>query len=131
MTFSRMRFEINEMHRYTWRERKRLEAKKSSLTSVLRKVQDFVSAMDKKYLPMLDKSQPIAKMALLVYKVLTLRIHVMFLHRYSSSPEKAMPERLRKILLTSGLQQVECAMVIETDPSLRTWSWYIGKQRRI
>jgi hypothetical protein len=127
MTFSRIRFEVNEMHRYAWRERPRLENKKVSLASVLRRVQDFCAAMDKKYLPMLDKSQPIARMALLVYKLMSLRLHVMFLHRYASSREKAMPERLRKILLTSGVQQVECAMVIETDSSLRTWAWYIGR----
>ena len=126
MTFSRIRFEINEMHRFTWMERPRLERKKTTLTAVLIKVQNFISAMDKKYLPMLDRNRPIAKMALLVYKLLTLRIHIMFLHRYSSNDSRIMPERLRKILLTSGVQQVECAIMIETDPSLQMWSWYLG-----
>jgi hypothetical protein len=127
MTFSRIRFEVNEMHRFAWRERPRLEKKKTSLTSILRKVQDSISTMDKKFLPMLDRSQPLAKMALLVYKLLSLRLHVMILHRYMSGHERAMPERLRKILLTSGLQQVECAVVIETDPLLQPWSWIIGE----
>jgi len=126
MTFSRMRFEVNEMHRFTWMERPRLERKKTTLTAVLSKVQSFISAMDKKYLPMLDKSQPIAKMALLVYKMSTLRLHVMILHRYSSNHARAMPERLRKILLTSGVQQVECAIIIDTAHLLSTWSWYCG-----
>jgi hypothetical protein len=126
MTFSRMRFEINEMHRYTWMERPRLERKKTTLTAVLTKVQHFIAATDKKYLPMLDKNQPLHNMALLVYKLTTLRIHVMFLHRYSSNHARKMPERLRKIVLTSGVQQVECAIMIETIPSLKPWSWYIG-----
>ncbi|KAE9972226.1 hypothetical protein EG327_009566 [Venturia inaequalis] len=126
MTFSRMRFEINEMHRYTWMERPRLERKKTTLTAVLSKVQHFIACTDKKYLPMLDKNQPLHNMALLVYKLTTLRIHVMFLHRYSSNHARKMPERLRKIVLTSGVQQVECAIMIETIPSLKPWSWYLG-----
>jgi hypothetical protein len=82
--------------------------------------------MDEKYLPMLNKDTPIHNMALLVYKLVTLRIHIMFLHRYSSNHVRMMPERLRKILLTSGVQQVECAIMIETAPSLKPWAWYLG-----
>lgn len=128
MTFSRIRFEVNEMHRFTWMERPRLERKKTTLTAVLLKVQNFIAVMDKKFLPMLDKSRPVARMALLVYKMMTLRLHIMLLHRYAGNHARAMPERLRKILLTSGVQQVECAMAIETDPALQTWSWYLGEE---
>ncbi|KIW02865.1 hypothetical protein, variant [Verruconis gallopava] len=126
MTPTLMRFEVNEMQRYAWRERIRLENKKTSLTHALRRVQDFVTRMDKKYLPMLNRPEPLAKMTLLVYKCMSLKLHVMLLHRYMSGHGKKMPERLRKILLNSALQQTECAITIETDPSLRMWAWYIG-----
>ncbi|KAF2433726.1 hypothetical protein EJ08DRAFT_38324 [Tothia fuscella] len=126
MTMSRLRFEINEMHRFLWMERPRLERKKTTLTAVLSKVQQFINGLDKRFMPMFDKETPVHNMALITYKLLTLRMHVMVLHRYSSNHNRKMPERLRKILLTSGVQQVECAIMIETAPSLRPWSWYCG-----
>jgi hypothetical protein len=126
MTLCRLRFEINEMHRFIWMERPRLEKKKTSLTAVLGKVQQFITAADERFLPMFDKNKPIHNMALITYKLLTLRMHIMILHRYSSNHARKMPERLRKILLTSGVQQVECAIMVETAPSLKPWSWYCG-----
>jgi hypothetical protein len=126
MTLCRLRFEINEMHRVIWMERPRLEKKKTSLTAVLGKVQQFISATDKRFMPMFDKDKPIHNMALITYRLLTLRMHIMVLHRYSSNHARKMPERLRKILLTSGVQQVECAIMVETAPSLKPWSWYCG-----
>jgi hypothetical protein len=126
MTFSLIRFECVEMHRYIWHERPKLEKKKTTLTSILGKIQSFINASERKYLPMLNKEIPIQYMALFVYRLLSLRMHVMVLHRYASQEKKPMPERLRKILLSSGVQQVECAIIIETAPLLSTWSWYCG-----
>jgi hypothetical protein len=65
-------------------------------------------------------------MTMLVYRLLTLRSYVMILHRYATTPSQAMPERLRKILLGTGVQQVECAIIVETAPSLKSWSWNLG-----
>jgi len=65
-------------------------------------------------------------MAFLTYKLLTLRMHVMLLHRYISNGARIMPDRLRKILLSSGTLQVECAIIVETNPALRPWAWYCG-----
>lgn len=126
MTCALVRFECNEMQRYAWATRPRVEKKKVSLTKALSKVQDFVSASDKKYLPMFNRSEPIARMTLLIYKITSLRLYIMFLHRYMSGRGKLMPERLRKILLISCLQQIECAMLVETEASLRFWAWYLG-----
>jgi hypothetical protein len=127
MTFTLIRFECGEMHRYIWHERPKLEKKKTTLTYILGRVQSFLNAAEKKYLPMLNKEIPIQYMALFVYRLLSLRMHVMILHRYASQINKPMPERLRKILLSSGVQQVECAIIIETAPILKTWAWYCGK----
>jgi hypothetical protein len=126
MTFTLIRFDCNEMHRYLWRERPRLEEKKITLTHVLGKVQHFIHTSERKYLPMLSKDIPLQYMALLVYRLITYRMHVMVLHRYATVPRRPMPERLRKILLSSGVQQVECAILIETAPPLKKWAWYLG-----
>ena len=127
MTFTLIRFEANEMHRHLWFERPRLEKKKVTLTSVLGKVQKFFNVSETKYFPWMDRQKPMHFMAFLTYKLLTLRMHVMLLHRYNSHPTRPMPDRLRKILLSSGTQQVECAVLVETNPALRPWSWYCGK----
>jgi len=126
MTFTLIRFDCNEMHRYIWRERPRLEERSTSLTSLLGKVQSFLHESERKYMPMLNKEIPIQYMTALVYRLLTLRMYVMILHRYATTPQRAMPERLRRILLSSGVQQVECAILIETAPVLKKWSWNLG-----
>jgi hypothetical protein len=127
MTFSLMRFELNEMHRWIWFERPRLEKKKTTLTYLLSRVQEYINKSGDKYMPLLNREIPIQYMALLVYRVISLRMHTMVLHRYASQANRAMPERLRKILLTSGVQQTECAIIIETAPQLSRWAWYCGK----
>jgi len=126
MTFSLIRFEANEMQRYLWFERPRIEKKKTTLTAVLSRVQKFLNVTEAKYIPWMDKQKPEHYMAFLVYKLMTLRMHVMLLHRYNSNGQRQMPERLRKIMLSAGTQQVECAIIVETNPALRLWAWYCG-----
>jgi len=126
MTFSLIRFEANEMQRYLWFERPRIEKKKATLTAVLSRVQKFLNVTEAKYIPWMDKQKPEHYMAFLVYKLMTSRMHVMILHRYNSNGQRQMPERLRKIMLSAGTQQVECAIIVETNPALRPWAWYCG-----
>lgn len=54
------------------------------------------------------------------------RMHVMLLHRYHNSVVAPMPDRLRSIMLTSGLVTVEAAIAIETAESWKGWAWYGG-----
>lgn len=126
-TFSRMRFECNEMHRFIWQERPKVEAKKSTLTSLLGKVKHFWDATERKYLPMFDNKIPIQCMALLTYRALTYKMNIMVLHRYCSNSDRIMPERLRQVMLSSGLAQLEHAIAIETGEITRKWSWYSGR----
>jgi len=126
MTITRMRFECNEMHRLIWMERPRIERKKTTLTSLLGKIQNFRSAMEKTYLPMLDKKIPLHFMAIQIYGVLSTRMHVMVLSRYASNQHRLMPERLRQIMLGSSVLLLEHAMTIEMTPALSTWVWYQG-----
>lgn len=126
MTFSRMRFECNEMHRLIWHERPRVEAKKSTLTALLGKVKHFWDATEKKYLPMINDKIPLQFMALLTYRALNYKMNIMILHRYSSNADRIMPERLRQILLSSGLAQLEHAIAVETQEKTRPWAWYSG-----
>lgn len=125
-TFSRMRFECNEMQRLIHQEAPRVEARKSSLTSLLGKVKNFWDATEKKYIPMIDKRINLHCMALLTYRALTYKMHIRILHRYGSNTERIMPERLRQVMLSSGLAQLEHAIAIETSAQTKTWAWYCG-----
>jgi hypothetical protein len=126
MTFSRMRFECNEMHRVIWVDRLRLEKKQISLTHVLGKIENFRKAMDDKYLPMFDENIPIHRNAHLVMDVLVSRMYIMVLHRYHNSVSVRIPDRLRQVILTTGTKQMEDAIQLETAPDLQLWAWYTG-----
>ncbi|KAF2459638.1 fungal-specific transcription factor domain-containing protein [Lineolata rhizophorae] len=126
MTLTRVRFECNEMHRMIWVERPRVYRKKTTLTSLLRKVQTFLAYGEKKFIPLIDESIPVQFMTLNVFRVLTRRMHIMVLHTFSSNPTRIIPERLRQIILGSGLGQLEHAITVETEPILKKWAWFAG-----
>lgn len=126
MTFSKIRFECNEMHRVIWVDRIRLEKKQVTLTHILGKIESFRKAMEEKYHPILNENFPIQRNARLVMDLLLRRMHIMVLHRYHNSSQARIPDRLRQIILTTGTQQMEAAVSLETDPVLQPWAWYCG-----
>lgn len=126
MSFSRMRFECNEMHRVVWQDRIRLEKKQISITHALGKIESFRAAMMSKYNPIMDDSVPIQRAARLLLDLQLLRMHIMVLHRYHNSVTVRIPDRLRQIILTSGTTSMEAAIKLETIPELAPWRWYCG-----
>ncbi|KAB8299262.1 hypothetical protein EYC80_001347 [Monilinia laxa] len=124
-TFSIIRFEINEMYRIIWVDRPRIQMRKISLTAVLSKIETFRQNMTK-YDKLMDDRVPIQKCAKLVKSLLLSRMHVMLLHSYHNSTHHRMPDRLRNIMITSGLQSLESAIALETIPEIRKWEWYGG-----
>ncbi|KAJ9647026.1 hypothetical protein H2199_002012 [Coniosporium tulheliwenetii] len=126
MTLTRMRFECTEMQRLIWIERPRVERKKTTLTALLSKIQNFWAAMEKRYFPMLDKRIPIHYFAYCMYIVASRGMHIGVLSRYITNAQRMMPERLRQLTMSSGTVQLEHAITLETNPSLATWAWYSG-----
>jgi hypothetical protein len=128
MTISRIRFECNEMHRLVWVERPRIERKRITLTGLLSKIEKFRTAMEKTWYPILkSKKDPLQFWGLMAYSILSLRMHIMVLHRYASNWERVMPDRLRNIMVSSGTIMMEHAMTLETMDSLKPWAWYTGE----
>ena len=80
-TLSLIRMECNEMCRMVWVDRVRLEKKTISLTAVLGKIENFRKMMKEKYLSLVDDSVPIQYLGRLVCEIITLRAHIMILHR--------------------------------------------------
>lgn len=132
MTISRMRFEAYEMHRLLWSERPKLDRKlsngkgKVTITSLLSRVQSFQAAMEKKYLPMLNKSEPVHVLASELYGIVSNRLYVSILQKYITSARSRMPERLRLLAMSAATMILEHGMTIEQHPILSSWSWIVG-----
>ncbi|KAH8675697.1 hypothetical protein BX600DRAFT_507913 [Xylariales sp. PMI_506] len=125
-TLALIRFEINEMMRIIWLDRRKLENRRTTLTAVLTKIESFRRRMSEKYDHLLDVSEPLQRYAKCVMYLLTYRLHVMVLHPYHSNAAHPMPPRLSSLLITSGIMIVELAIQLETNPLFRHWSWYLG-----
>ncbi|KAI1382071.1 hypothetical protein F4677DRAFT_439875 [Hypoxylon crocopeplum] len=125
-TLPLIRFEINEVMRTVWIDRRRLEARRTTLTAVLTKIETFRRRMTEKYDHLLDVTRPIQRYAKCVMYLLTYRLHVMVLHPYHSNTAIPMPPRLNQLLITSGIMIVELAIQLETNPNFQDWSWYLG-----
>jgi hypothetical protein len=126
ITITRMRFECHEMHRLIWIDRPKIEAKKITLTSELSKIQKFCQAMERTYLPMLDKTHPLHVLAMEIYGILSCRMYIMVLQKFASNEHRLMPERLRQITISTAVMILEHSMAIEQTPALADWAWYIG-----
>ncbi|KAI1134537.1 hypothetical protein F5Y05DRAFT_398308 [Hypoxylon sp. FL0543] len=125
-TLALIRFEINEMMRIIWVDRRRLETRRTTLTAVLSKIENFRRKMSEKYDHLLDVTQPIQRYTKCVMYLLTYRLHVMTLHPYHSNAANPMPPRLNQLLITSGILIVELGIQLETNPSFHVWAWYLG-----
>jgi hypothetical protein len=132
MTITRMRAECIEMYRMIWTERPKLQRKteagekKTTLTGLLARIQSFRAAMEKAYLPMMSRDNPLHAVAMEMYGILSSRLYLATLHPFASSDKRKMPERLRQIMISSCIMIVEHSMNIEEQPALMQWSWYVG-----
>jgi hypothetical protein len=124
--FPLIRFEVNEMMRIIWADRRKLEARKITLTQVLIKIENFRKRMLDSYNHLLDERVPIQRYAKLVMHLLMYRLHVMVLHPYYANTANPMPQRLRSVLVTSGITIIEIAIQLDTSPAFQPWRWYSG-----
>ncbi|KAK3988111.1 fungal-specific transcription factor domain-containing protein [Cladorrhinum sp. PSN332] len=124
--FMVMRFEINEMMRIIWADRRKLEMHKTTLTAVLTKIENFRRRMLERYNQYLDERVPAQKYAKLVMLLLIHRLYAMVLHPYHSNAANPLPERLNGLLVASGILIIETAIQLESNPMFRDWAWYLG-----
>ncbi|KAL8846692.1 MAG: hypothetical protein Q9221_008220 [Calogaya cf. arnoldii] len=124
MTLTLIRMEANEMCRVVWVDQQRLQKKKISLTAVLGKIENFRKMMKDKYLRYINDNIPVQHLGRQICEIVTLRMHIMVLHRYHNSVSYKIPDRLRQIIISSGTEIMERAITIETSPALSPWVWY-------
>lgn len=149
-----IRFEINEMMRNIWADRRRLEARRTTLPAVLTKIEEFRHRLFAKYEPILaDDSEDdddgdddddencndddgdndetrqaglLRQYTRLVMHLLASRLHVMVLHAYYVNSPKALPPKAASVLIMSAVLIIEVAARLETDPRFARWAWYLG-----
>lgn len=125
-TLPLIRFEINEMMRSVWVDRRRLETRRTTLTAMLTKIEHFRRRMSEKYIHLLDVSVPAQRYAKCIMHLLIYRLYIMVLHPYYANASNPMPLRLSHLLITSGIMVIELSMHLETNPMFREWAWYFG-----
>jgi hypothetical protein len=131
-TLTLIRFEITEMMRIIWVDRRKLEAKQLTLTAVLTKIENFRRRMFEKYDRYLNDSVPIQRYSKLVMNLFLYRTHAMTLtafhhttlHAFNHSD--SLPPRLNTVLITSGIMIIEIGIQLERNPLFQSWSWYSG-----
>ena len=90
MTMTLIRFECHQMQRVVRVDNLRLEKKKTSLTAVLGKIEEFRRTIGKKYLAMIDKNVPIQNCARKILEILISKAQITVLHRYESAAAASM-----------------------------------------
>jgi hypothetical protein len=132
ITITKMRLECYDMYRFIKEGRPKLEKKaesgerKTTLTSLLSRIQAFKEGIEKRYLPMMKQTNPQHVIAMEMYGILSARLYIITLHPFASNEKRRMPERLRQIMMSCAIMMIEHTINMETQPALAQWTWYIG-----
>jgi len=121
-----IRFEVNEMMRVIWVDRRKLESKKITLTEVLAKTENFRKRMMEKYERLLDDNIPVQRYARLVMHLLLYRLYAMVLHAYHHNGGTQLPARLNNVVVMAGIMIIEISIQLENNRAFRDWAWYFG-----
>lgn len=123
---SLIRFEINEMMRVLWIDRRKLDAKQITLMAVLSKIENFRRRICEKYDRFLDGPWRGHRYAKLVMNLLLYRLHAMTLSSFHYNAGAKLPKKLLGILITSGIMIIEIGIQLETNPAFAPLVWYSG-----
>jgi hypothetical protein len=124
--FSMVRFECQEMRRYSLTLRNKIDRKKITLTEAVSKVEAFRVSIETKYSPWLSTAVPgpMQRMTTLIMKMIVSLLYVVLLHRYMNGVTSRIPNRLRQIVLDKGTTVLEAAIELESAKDLKPWAWY-------
>lgn len=126
MTFSLMRFGYSVLRSQNWFNIQAIDKKKTSLTSAVVKLQKFILTQEEKWFPLVDPRDPMQLLAKHILEIGCNGLHMQILHRYLFSTTQKMPDRLRQLLITASLDQMEVCVAWEQNPEMRDWVWYRG-----
>ncbi|KAL5330132.1 hypothetical protein ACEPPN_003657 [Leptodophora sp. 'Broadleaf-Isolate-01'] len=124
-TFSIIRYECYEIHRFIFRGRVALEHNEITISDLLHDVDMRKNKLLAKYDGILDDYIPIQQCAKTVMKLLLARCDGMtltgHLHRFE---DPSIQVQMKARLLNACLDVCECGALLEQSPSLAKWAWY-------
>ncbi|EAW15050.1 Zn(II)2Cys6 transcription factor [Aspergillus clavatus NRRL 1] len=126
MTYTRIRFECQEMQRKCLLARLQLEQKKLPLSQALRQIDTFRQHMEFQYGPIFSQTEltPLQIAAKHLMTLLINRLYTAVLHQFYRAVIVQPPLRLRQLVVSTGIQQLESSIALETMPQLQLWAWY-------
>lgn len=126
MTYTRIRFECQEMQRKCLLARLQLEQKKLPLSQALRQIETFRQHMESQYNPIFGQTErtPLKIAAKNLMSLLINRFYTAVLHQFYRGLIVQPPPRLRQLVVSTGIQQLESSIALETMPQLQLWAWY-------
>jgi hypothetical protein len=126
MTYTRIRFECQEMQRKCLLARLQLEQKKLPLSQALRQIEIFRQHMESQYDPIFSQTDltPLQIAAKHLMTLLINRLYTAVLHQFYRALIVQPPLRLRQLVVSTGIQQLESSIALETMPQLQFWAWY-------
>ncbi|KAH8816682.1 hypothetical protein F5884DRAFT_776982 [Xylogone sp. PMI_703] len=122
-SFNSMRFECNQMTRLVWSDMAKLEIGKSSLATVLRKIERFEGIMSLKYGHLLDDTVAFPTYTRSIMKLLIENIYVMVLLPYYTSSLSGVHEELRNLIVAHAIGALETVKEVENTAEYDVWSW--------
>lgn len=126
MTFSLIRFEVNEIMRVIWADRRKLERRQMLLTEMLSKMEDFRKRMIEKYEGMLQDEDTYQRYTKLVMHLLLYKLYSLVLQPCHHSSNLELPQRLNNVVVMSGIMMIEISIQLENDVAFGCWAWYFG-----
>ncbi|KAH7355210.1 fungal-specific transcription factor domain-containing protein [Rhexocercosporidium sp. MPI-PUGE-AT-0058] len=124
-TFSIIRYECYEIHRFIFRGRVALERNEITISDLLHEVDMRKNEVTAKYDSILDGYVPIQQCAKTVMKLLLARCDGMTLtgqlHRFE---DPSIQAQMKARLLNACLDVCESGALLEHSPSLAKWAWY-------
>lgn len=126
MTFACLRFESQEILREAFVDRLHLEQRNISVTGAISKIETGRRKMYEKYSPIFNRQDltPLQRTASITMSFMLHRLYIVLLHKFYNSFVTKMPDRLVQLIISTGTQQLEDAVTLETTPELRPWVWY-------
>lgn len=126
MTFSLIRFEINEIMRVIWVDRRKLERRQMLLTEMLAKMEEFRKRTIEKYDGMLQDEDPYQRYTKLVMHLLLYKLYSLVLQPCHHSSNMELPQRLNNVVVMAGIMTIEISIQLENEVLFGDWAWYFG-----
>jgi len=125
-TLTKLRIELTRFTTETFIYQQKVDKRLTSLSFVLKRIEEFFDQAEARYTPFLDEKVPIQALSLLLLRMARSGHYIGLLQKYVVSAPMAMPARLVDIVWNAALTATEIGVAIETDSRFEPWAWYAG-----